>query len=363
MEELFQVEVYQKDATGLIQTSSPSLGASATTSKVLTVAAVAAPPAFSHGKAHCWADPLSFTTTHHHPLHLETSSSSSPQDVFQRRAAASSSDIDTIKASIISHPQYSSLLSAYINCQKIGAPPAVADRLSATAGELEARQRAALGSSHPLTDPDLDRFMEAYCQVLVKYKEELTRPVEEAKEFLRRAESQLNSITDGSLHLLSSAFSCDADENSGGCSSTEDQEAGGSKTRLPKIDQCGEEVELKNFLLKRYSGHMSSLRQELSKKKKKKEKLPKEAIEKLLSWWELHYKWPYPSESEKRALAESTGLDQKQISNWFINQRKRHWKPAKDEQFIMTDGYDSSNAAALHVGGGFMSDGRCHAGQ
>lgn len=119
MEELYQVEVYQRDATGLIQTSSPSLAASATTSKVLTVAAVAAPPAFFHGKAHCWADPLSFTTTHYHPLHPETSSSSSPQDAFQRRAAASSSDIDTIKASIISHPQYSSLLSAYVNCQKV----------------------------------------------------------------------------------------------------------------------------------------------------------------------------------------------------------------------------------------------------
>ncbi|RZS17243.1 hypothetical protein BHM03_00049356 [Ensete ventricosum] len=182
--------------------------------------------------------------------------------------------------------------------------------------------------------------------------------MEEAKEFLRRAESQLNSITDASLHLLSSA-----DENSGGCSSAEDQEEGGGKTRgLPKIDQCGEEVELKNFLLKRYSGHMSSLRQELSRKKKKKGKLPREAIEKLLSWWELHYKWPYPTESEKRALAESTGLEQKQINNWFINQRKRHWKPAKDEQFIMTDGYDPSHAAALHAAG-FMSDGRCHTGQ
>ncbi|URD98321.1 homeobox protein [Musa troglodytarum] len=357
MEELSHVEVYQRDAAGLVQTASPSLAAAATTSKVLREAVFAAPPAFFHGKAHCWADPLSFTTTDHHPLHLETSSFLSPQDASQRRAAASSSDIDTIKASIISHPQYSSLLSAYVNCQKIGVPPVVADRLSATAGELEARQLAALSSSHPSTDPDLDRFMEAYCQVLVKYKEELTRPLEEAKEFLRRAESQFNSITDGSLHLLSS------DENSGGCSSPEDREEGGSKTRLPKIDQCSEEVELKNFLLKRYSGHMSSLRQELSKQKKNKGKLPKEAIKKLLSWWELHYKWPYPSESEKRALAESTGLDQKQIGNWFINQRKRHWKPAKDDQFIMTDGYNPSNAASLHADGGFTSGGRRHAGQ
>lgn len=38
-------------------------------------------------------------------------------------------------------------------------------------------------------------------------------------------------------------------------------------------------------------------------------------------------------EGDKIALAESTGLDQKQINNWFINQRKRHWKPAENMQF------------------------------
>lgn len=35
-------------------------------------------------------------------------------------------------------------------------------------------------------------------------------------------------------------------------------------------------------------------------------------------------------EEEKAQLSEVTGLDQKQISNWFINQRKRHWKPSED---------------------------------
>lgn len=34
-------------------------------------------------------------------------------------------------------------------------------------------------------------------------------------------------------------------------------------------------------------------------------------------------------EADKISLAESTGLDQKQINNWFINQRKRHWKPSE----------------------------------
>lgn len=45
-------------------------------------------------------------------------------------------------------------------------------------------------------------------------------------------------------------------------------------------------------------------------------------------------------ESQKLALAESTGLDQKQINNWFINQRKRHWKPSEEIQtyVVMGDG-------------------------
>lgn len=77
-------------------------------------------------------------------------------------------------------------------------------------------------------------------------------------------------------------------------SSEEDQENSGGETELPEIDPRAEDRELKNHLLRKYSGYLSSLKQELSKKKKK-GKLPKEARQKLLNWWELHYKWPYPS--------------------------------------------------------------------
>ena len=62
-------------------------------------------------------------------------------------------------------------------------------------------------------------------------------------------------------------------------------------------------------------------------------------------------------ETEKVALAESTGLDQKQINNWFINQRKRHWKPSDDMQFVVMDAFHSQNAAALYMRGQFIGDG------
>lgn len=59
-------------------------------------------------------------------------------------------------------------------------------------------------------------------------------------------------------------------------------------------------------------------------------------------------------ENEKIALAESTGLDQKQINNWFINQRKRHWKPVEDKTFI--DGH-GAHSGAFFVDRHLMGDG------
>ena len=63
------------------------------------------------------------------------------------------------------------------------------------AKEVEARQRTALGGLAAETKPELDQFMEAYHEVLVKFREELTRPLQEAMEFMRRVESQLNSLS------------------------------------------------------------------------------------------------------------------------------------------------------------------------
>ncbi|KAJ6796712.1 homeotic protein knotted-1-like [Iris pallida] len=194
--------------------------------------------------------------------------------------------------------------------------------------------------------------MEAYCNMLVKYREELARPLQEAMDFLRRVELQLNSLTNGATASIFSAGEMYQEVGS----SEEDQDGSGAQAEHTEIDPHAEDKELKHHLLKKYSGYLSSLRRELSKKKKK-GKLPKEARQKLLSWWELHYKWPYPSETEKVALAESTGLDQKQINNWFINQRKRHWKPSEDMQFVVMDACHPQNAAAaLYMGGQFMGD-------
>ncbi|KAI3830452.1 hypothetical protein MKX03_018142 [Papaver bracteatum] len=270
----------------------------------------------------------------------------------------SNNNLEAIKAKIITHPQYSNLLEAYMDCQKVGAPQEVVARLTHAKQEFVARQKSSLinrdasSSSSAAIDPELDQFMEAYYDMLVKYREELTRPLQEAMDFMRRIEAQLNTlVTNGPIRVFT-------DEKCEGVGSSEDDQDNnsGGEAELPEIDPRAEDRELKNHLLKKYSGYLSSLKQELSKKKKK-GKLPKDARQKLLNWWELHYKWPYPSESEKVALAETTGLDQKQINNWFINQRKRHWKPSEDMQFVVMDGGLHQPNTALYMDGHFIGDG------
>ncbi|XP_052484106.1 homeotic protein knotted-1 isoform X2 [Gossypium raimondii] len=255
-----------------------------------------------------------------------------------------------MKAKIIAHPHCSNLFEAYMDCQKVGAPPEVAARLAAARQEFEARRGSAVSSTRDtIKDPELDQFMEAYYGMLVKYRDELMRPMQEALDFTRRTEAQLNRVSNGLVQIFNSDEKCD------GVGSSEEEENNNHSNGETRTDPRAEDRELKNQLLRKYRGYLSSLKQELSKKKKK-GKLPKESRQKLLTWWELHYKWPYPSETEKVALAESTGLDQKQINNWFINQRKRHWKPSEDSQFMVMDGLHSPNAV-LYMDGHYMGGG------
>lgn len=53
--------------------------------------------------------------------------------------------------------------------------------------------RASIGE-----DPALDQFMEAYCEMLSKYEQELCKPFKEAMLFLSRIESQFKALTSSS---------------------------------------------------------------------------------------------------------------------------------------------------------------------
>jgi len=40
-----------------------------------------------------------------------------------------------------------------------------------------------------------------------------------------------------------------------------------------------------------------------------------------------HVAHPYPTEQEKAQIMADTGIELKQLTNWFVNNRKRYWKP------------------------------------
>ncbi|XP_031476443.1 homeobox protein knotted-1-like 6 isoform X1 [Nymphaea colorata] len=291
-------------------------------------------------------------------------SSASPVFTGQEEAgAAYGTEISSaMKAKIASHPRYPSLVEAYIDCRKVGAPPEIASLLEEIRRENDACKASAVTGCVG-ADPELDEFMvgtaspflllpasvpqeprgmednqcrikagwvqtkESYFEILVKYKSDLTKPFDEATTFLNKIERQLRNLCSGTTER-----NCGSDEQAG----SSDDELSAGEVETQDSNPRSQEHDLKEKLLRKYSGYLSSLKQEFSKKKKK-GKLPKEARQMLLDWWNLHYKWPYPTEADKIALAESTGLDQKQINNWFINQRKRHWKPSESMQFAVMD--------------------------
>ncbi|XP_031500160.1 homeobox protein knotted-1-like 6 isoform X1 [Nymphaea colorata] len=242
----------------------------------------------------------------------------------EARGACAGEISAAMKAKIASHPRYPSLVEAYIECRKVGAPPEIASVLEEIRRENDASKVSAATGCFG-ADPELDEFMESYFEILERYKSDLTKPFEEATTFLNRIERKLRN-------LCSERTQRNSDEQA----ESSDDELSGGEIDVRDAPLRGQERELKDKLLRKYSGYLSSLRQEFSKKKKK-GKLPKEATQTLLDWWNLHYKWPYPTEADKIALAESTGLDQKQINNWFINQRKRHWRPSENMEFGLMD--------------------------
>ncbi|KAI1353100.1 hypothetical protein F5Y01DRAFT_68090 [Xylaria sp. FL0043] len=59
------------------------------------------------------------------------------------------------------------------------------------------------------------------------------------------------------------------------------------------------------------------------KQRKRRGNLPKETTDILRRWFIGHLNHPYPTEDEKQELMKQTGLQMNQISNWFINARRR----------------------------------------
>ncbi|VDH97915.1 Hypothetical predicted protein [Mytilus galloprovincialis] len=76
------------------------------------------------------------------------------------------------------------------------------------------------------------------------------------------------------------------------------------------------------------AGHLSSDDEDGNdKKKSKRGVLPKSATQVMKSWLFQHIVHPYPTEDEKRQIANQTNLTLLQVNNWFINARRRILQP------------------------------------
>ena len=83
---------------------------------------------------------------------------------------------------------------------------------------------------------------------------------------------------------------------------------------------------LEETMKRKLGGELLSLQVELAAKKRRMN-FSAEAVETLKRWFEEHSVKPYPSEEEKVQLSLATGISVLQVTNWFINMRKRNWDP------------------------------------
>ncbi|MBM6386375.1 MAG: homeobox domain-containing protein [Paenibacillus sp.] len=87
-------------------------------------------------------------------------------------------------------------------------------------------------------------------------------------------------------------------------------------------------------------------------RKRRRGNLPKQVTEFLRHWLILHKKHPYPTEREKQKLADDTGLMVSQISNWFINARRRILQPLLESETRQSVEISTPRPTGVNVVGG-----------
>ena len=82
---------------------------------------------------------------------------------------------------------------------------------------------------------------------------------------------------------------------------------------------------------------------------RKSSSLNPETVEYLKNWMMSpeHIAHPYPTEQEKAEIMAETGIEIKQLTNWFVNNRKRFWKPRVEAKLQKSTASSSTGAASL----------------
>ncbi|KAL6550051.1 Homeobox protein knotted-1-like 7 [Orobanche minor] len=253
-------------------------------------------------------------------------------------------DHHQLKAEIAAHPLYEQLLSAHVACLRVATPIDQLPLIDAQLSQSHYLLRLyAQNNTHSLSQhqrQELDSFLAQYLVVLCSFREQLHQHVRvhavEAVMACREIEQNLQSLT-GTIvgEGTGAAMSDDEDElqmdYSLDQSGASDHDLMGLGPLLPTESERSlmERVrqELKIELKQGFKSRIEDVREEILRKRRA-GKLPGDTTTVLKNWWQQHSKWPYPTmlqEDDKAKLVEQTGLQLKQINNWFINQRKRNW--------------------------------------
>lgn len=239
---------------------------------------------------------------------------------------------------------YEQLLSAHVACLRVATPidqlPLI-DAQLAQSHHLLRSYASSVQHGHSSLSPhdrqELDHFLAQYLVVLCSFKEQLQQHVRvhavEAVMACREIENTLQALTGMSLGEGTGATMSD-DEDELQMDFSLDQSGAdvhdlmGFGPLLPTESErtLMERVrhELKIELKQGFRSKIEDVREEILRKRRA-GKLPGDTTSVLKNWWQQHSKWPYPTEDDKAKLVEETGLQLKQINNWFINQRKRNW--------------------------------------
>ncbi|KAI3468819.1 hypothetical protein Pfo_025482 [Paulownia fortunei] len=246
-----------------------------------------------------------------------------------------------LKAEIATHPLYEQLLSAHVACLRVATPIDQLPLIDAQLSQFHHLLRPyAQYTTHSLSQhqrQELDNFLAQYLLVLCSFREQLHQHVRvhavEALMACREIEQNLQSLTGATLGEGTGATMSDDEDElqmdfSLDQSGANDHDLMGFGPLLPTESERSlmEKVrqELKIELKQGFKSRIEDVREEILRKRRA-GKLPGDTTTVLKNWWQQHSKWPYPTEDDKTKLVEQTGLQLKQINNWFINQRKRNW--------------------------------------
>ncbi|XP_008784811.2 homeobox protein knotted-1-like 13 isoform X2 [Phoenix dactylifera] len=244
------------------------------------------------------------------------------------------------KAEILAHPLYEQLLAAHVACLRIATPVDQLPRIDAQLAQSQhvVAKYSVLGAAANPDDKELSQFMTHYVLLLCSFKEQLQQHVRvhamEAVMACWELEQSLQSLTGVSPGGGTGATMSDDDDDQADSDtnlfdgSLDGSDSMGFGPLVPTESERSlmERVrqELKNELQQGYKNKIVDIREEILRKRRA-GKLPGGTTSLLKAWWQSHSKWPYPTEDDKARLVQETGLQLKQINNWFINQRKRNW--------------------------------------